>query len=111
MAHGALAAHARDELGIIEPHRPRPVLAALVSAASFFVGAGFPLLTVLLAPKAALAAAVGAVTIVILALLGWIAAYIGGANPVIGAGRVVLWSALAMAITTGIGAALGTHAS
>jgi VIT1/CCC1 family predicted Fe2+/Mn2+ transporter len=110
MARGVLATHVCDDLGIMEPQRPRPVLVALVPAASFFVGAAFPLLIVLLASIGALVVVVGGVTLVVLALRGWTAAYIGGAKPVIGAGRVALCSAVAISISTAIGATLGIHA-
>jgi VIT1/CCC1 family predicted Fe2+/Mn2+ transporter len=109
MARGVLATHACDELGSMEPQRPRPVL-ALVPAVSFLVGAAFPLLIVLLASIGALVVVVVGVTLVVLALRGWTAAYIGGAKPVIGAGRVELCSAVAMSISTAIGATLGIHA-
>jgi VIT1/CCC1 family predicted Fe2+/Mn2+ transporter len=109
MARGVLAAHACDELGSMELQRPRPVL-ALVPAMSFLVGAAVPLLIVVLASIGALVVVVGGLTLVVLALRGWTAAYIGGAKPVIGAGRVVLCSAVAMSTSTAIGATLGIHA-
>ncbi len=108
MAHDALGAHARDELGISEIQRARPVLAAMASASSFAMGAVLPLLVVLLAPVTILTALVVATSLIFLALLGSLAARAGGASPVIGAGRVTFWGAFAMAITYGVGAIFGT---
>src|SRR5262249_21174148 len=79
MAHDALGAHARDELGITEIQRARPVQAALASAASFSAGALMPLVVVLLAPERAVAAAVVIASLAFLAILGWLAARAGGA--------------------------------
>lgn len=110
MAHDALASHARDELGITEMLRARPLQAALASAASFAVGAAAPLLTVALTPDRAMVPMVGAASLVLLAILGWVAARVGGARPWTGAARVVLWGALAMALTTAVGAMFGTTA-
>ncbi len=107
MAHDALGAHARDELGILEVQRARPVQAALASAGMFSVGASLPLLTVLLTPARILPAVVVATSLVFLASLGWLAARAGGARATVGALRVTLWGALAMAITYGIGALFG----
>ena len=108
MAKDALAAHARDELGIVETTAARPVQAALTSAATFSCGAALPLLTVLLAPPTYLAWAVSGASLLFLALLGYIGARAGGANPWRAAVRVTFWGALAMAATAGIGAAVGT---
>ena len=108
MAHDALGAHARDELGIIEMQRARPVQAALASAASFAVGALLPLVVVLVVPPAALATSVTGASLAFLAVLGWLAATVGGANAVVGALRVTFWGALAMALTYGVGAFVGT---
>jgi VIT1/CCC1 family predicted Fe2+/Mn2+ transporter len=108
MAHDALGAHARDELGISEIQRARPVQAALASAGSFSVGAAMPLLIVLLVPSSAVAAAVTGTSLVFLAVLGWLAARAGGAPAAVGALRVTFWGALAMAITYGVGALVGT---
>jgi len=108
MAHDALGAHARDELGISETLRARPIQAASASAASFAVGAGMPLLVAVLAPAATLAVAVSVTSLVFLMLLGALAARAGGADVTLGAGRVTLWGALAMAITAGVGALFGT---
>ena len=107
MAHNALEAHARDELGILGVQRARPVQAALASAGMFSVGASLPLLTVLLTPAGTLAAVVVATSLVSLASLGWLAARAGGARATIGALRVTFWGALAMAITYGVGALFG----
>jgi len=108
MAHDALGAHARDELGISDMQRARPVQAALASAGTFSVGAAMPLLVVLLAPANALAAGVTGTSLAFLAILGWLAARAGGAPGGVGALRVTFWGALAMAITYGVGALVGT---
>ena len=108
MAHDALGAHARDELGISDTLRARPIQAAFYSAASFAVGAAMPPLVVLLAPEARLIPFVAATSLVFLALLGGVAAKVGGANMVIGAMRVTFWGALAMGLTAGVGALFGT---
>jgi VIT1/CCC1 family predicted Fe2+/Mn2+ transporter len=108
MAHDALGAHARDELGIVESQRARPIVAALASAATFSVGALLPLLIALLVPRAALPATVVAISLVSLAALGAVAARVGGARPLPGALRVTVWGAAAMALTYGAGAAFGT---
>jgi VIT1/CCC1 family predicted Fe2+/Mn2+ transporter len=107
MAHDALASHARDELGISEVLRARPLQAALASAASFAVGAAVPLVTVALSPDTVLAPVVGSTSLVLLGGLGWLAARVGGARPWAGATRVVLWGALAMAATAVVGALFG----
>jgi VIT1/CCC1 family predicted Fe2+/Mn2+ transporter len=103
MAHDALGAHARDELGISEIHRARPVQAALASAATFAVGAGLPLLMVLVAPANELAWFVVGTSLASLAILGSLAARAGGAKASVGAVRVTFWGAFAMAVTYGIG--------
>lgn len=108
MAHDALGAHARDELGIYEIQRARPVLAAFVSAGTFAVGAALPLLVVFLAPANTLAAFVVGTSLACLAILGALAARAGGARPTVGALRVTFWGALAMALTYGVGALFGT---
>jgi VIT1/CCC1 family predicted Fe2+/Mn2+ transporter len=110
MAHDALAAHARDELGISAALRARPVQAALTSALTFAVGAALPLIIVLLVPDARLVPAVAGASLLCLGGLGGLAARVGGARPVIGAVRVVFWGALAMGLTAGIGALFGTSA-
>ncbi|ROH93799.1 VIT family protein [Stagnimonas aquatica] len=108
MANDALQAHARDELGITETLRARPVQAALASAASFVVGALVPLATVLLAPAAQLALVSSASALLTLLVLGGVAARAGRAPVVRGALRVAFWGALAMALTAGIGRLFGT---
>jgi len=110
MAHDALGAHARDELGISETLSARPIQAALASAASFAVGAALPLLVTALAPESALILLVAGTSLVFLALLGALAAYVGGAGVLMGALRVTFWGALAMAVTAGVGALFGTVA-
>jgi VIT1/CCC1 family predicted Fe2+/Mn2+ transporter len=108
MAHDALGAHARDELGISDLQRARPVLAAFASAATFAVGAALPLLIAMLVPASALAVVVVVTSLACLAILGSLAARVGGASPAIGALRVTFWGALAMALTYGVGALFGT---
>ena len=110
MAHDALGAHARDELGITEALSARPVQAALVSAVTFAMGAALPLLIVVLAPQRALIPAVFGASLAFLALLGALAARTGGAGTVAGAARVTFWGALAMGLTAGVGALFGTVA-
>lgn len=108
MAHDALGAHARDELGITESLRARPTQAALSSSGSFAVGAALPLLVTAVAPETGLIAVVFGSSLLFLALLGSIAARAGGANVMTGAMRVTFWGALAMALTAGVGALFGT---
>jgi VIT1/CCC1 family predicted Fe2+/Mn2+ transporter len=108
MVHDALGAHARDELGISETFRARPIQAALASAASFAVGATMPLLVTAAAPGAVLIPLVAGTSLMFLALLGGLAARVGGAGVAIGAIRVTFWGALAMAVTAGIGWLFGT---
>lgn len=106
-ARDALAAHARDELGISEHTTARPVQAALTSAATFAVGAALPLLVVLLAPMTAMVPAVAASALVFLAVLGWLGARTGGARPLRAMLRVTFWGALALAATALVGKAFG----
>ena len=108
MAHDALGAHARDELGISEIQRARPVLAAFASATSFAVGAALPLLIALVLASAHLPMTIVGTTLVFLAVLGAVAARVGGANTLLGAWRVTFWGALAMALTYGVGALFHT---
>ncbi len=108
MAHDALGAHARDELGISESMRARPIQAALASAASFGVGAALPLLVTAFAPHALVIAFVALTSLLFLAFLGGLAARAGGASVLVGALRVTFWGALAMGVTAGIGALFGT---
>jgi VIT1/CCC1 family predicted Fe2+/Mn2+ transporter len=107
MAHDALGAHARDELGIVEMHRARPIQAALTSAATFAVGAALPLIAAVVVPPGMTLPVVATASLVFLAGLGGVAARTGGAA--IGAGvlRVTFWGALAMALTAGAGALFG----
>ena len=108
MAHDALGAHARDELGISETLSARPIQAALASAGSFAVGAAMPLLTAAIVPEASMIPLVAGTSLVFLALLGGLAARAGGAPVTVGAMRVTLWGALAMGVTAGVGALFGT---
>lgn len=107
-AHDALGAHARDEIGITEELRARPLQAALASAAAFASGATLPLLAVLFAPLARIEWVVPAASLFALALLGALAARAGGASIPRGVLRVTLWSALAMAATGLIGRLFGS---
>ena len=108
MAGGALAAHARDELGLTEELAARPLQAALASAATFAVGAAVPILAILMAPASALVVAVAAVTLLCLVALGAIAAAAGGAPMSVGAARVTVWGVLAMLATAAVGRLFGT---
>ena len=108
MKKDALAAHARDELGISEISIARPLQAAVASAASFTIGAVLPLLMVAVSPVTWIVPIVSAASLVFLALLGVIGARAGGANPMRAAVRVTFWSALAMAVTAAIGRLVGT---
>jgi vacuolar iron transporter family protein len=108
MAHDAIGAHARDELGISESLRARPIQAALSSAGSFAVGAAMPLLVTAFAPEATLIIFVSVASLLFLALLGAFAARAGGAAVAPGAIRVTFWGALAMGMTAGVGALFGT---
>jgi VIT1/CCC1 family predicted Fe2+/Mn2+ transporter len=103
----ALAAHAREELGISEITAARPIQAALYSAVTFAVGAALPLVVTLLAPSALIMWAVSASSLVFLALLGAVAARAGGAPVLAGAVRVTFWGALAMLLTSAVGALFG----
>ena len=110
MAHDALGAHARDELGITETMTARPLQAALASAASFAIGAALPLVVTAFAPEASLIPFVSITSLVFLALLGALAARAGGAKVTTGALRVTFWGALAMGVTAGVGTLFGTMA-
>lgn len=110
MVHDALGAHARDELGISEAFRARPIQAALASAGSFAVGAVMPLLVTTMAPPAGVIPLVAGTSLVFLALLGGLAARAGGAGVIVGAIRVTFWGALAMGVTAGVGSLFGTVA-
>ncbi len=108
MEHDALAAHARDELGLTETHTARPIQAALASASTFAIGAALPLALVLLSPTTYMIPAVAGGSLGFLALLGGLAARVGGAKILVGATRVTFWGALAMAATAMIGSLFGT---
>jgi VIT1/CCC1 family predicted Fe2+/Mn2+ transporter len=110
MAHDALGAHARDEIGILENGNARPVQAAFSSAGTFTVGAALPLGVAWAVPVHLLILAVALSSLVFLALLGGIAARAGGASVTIGAFRVTFWGALAMALTAGVGLMFGVAA-
>ncbi len=110
MVHDAIGAHTRDELGISETSRARPIQAALASAGSFAVGAAMPLLVSAVAREAGLIPLVFGTSLVFLALLGGLAARAGGADITSGAMRVTFWGALAMAVTAGVGWLFGTVA-
>ncbi|MDO8776477.1 MAG: VIT family protein [Burkholderiaceae bacterium] len=110
MAHDALGAHARDELGISEALTARPVQAALSSAGTFSIGAVLPLVIVFWVPVSALMWAVAGSSLLFLALLGSLSARAGGASVITAAARVTFWGALAMALTAGVGAWFGVTA-
>ncbi|HUK60903.1 MAG TPA: VIT family protein [Stellaceae bacterium] len=110
MAHDALGAHARDELGISDTLRARPLQAALASGTSFAFGAALPLLTAIIATGPYPSTLIALVSLIILALLGALAARAGGASIIVGATRVLFWGALAMAVTAGVGALVGVAA-
>jgi VIT1/CCC1 family predicted Fe2+/Mn2+ transporter len=107
MAHDALGAHARDELGISSTHAARPVQAALTSAATFAVGAALPLAAALASPTTATAPIVAATSLLFLTGLGAVGARTGGAPVGRAALRVAFWGALAMALTAGVGSLFG----
>ena len=107
MAHDALGAHARDELGLTETHSARPIQAAMASATAFAVGAVLPLAVAALIPRSWLIPAVSGASLVLLAALGALAARAGGANMFRSVVRVTFWGALAMAITAGVGRIFG----
>jgi VIT1/CCC1 family predicted Fe2+/Mn2+ transporter len=110
MAHDALGAHARDELGITETLSARPIQAAFTSAASFAVGAAMPLLAAAAVSGPSLIPVVSGTSLVFLAILGGLAARVGGASVAAGATRVTFWGALAMALTAGAGLLFGAVA-
>jgi VIT1/CCC1 family predicted Fe2+/Mn2+ transporter len=103
MEHDALAAHARDELGISENTSARPLQAALASAGTFTLGAVLPLLAVVAAPEARIALSVSLASLLALAVLGILSARVGGAPTWIASSRIVFWGALAMALTAAVG--------
>ena len=107
MAHDALGAHLRDELGMTPASRARPLQAALASAAAFAAGAAPPLALAWLAPPAGISLAVVASSLVLLVALGAVAAKLGGAPLVAGAARVAFWGAVAMGATALVGRLFG----
>jgi len=110
MAHDALTAHARDELGISDTLAAKPVQAAFASAGTFAAGALLPLLIVLLLPASTLMWGLAGSSLFFLALLGLIAARAGGSPLLVSAARVTFWGALAMGLTAGVGALFGVAA-
>jgi VIT1/CCC1 family predicted Fe2+/Mn2+ transporter len=108
MEHDALAAHARDELGITDNSTARPLQAAIFSAVSFSLGAALPLAVAWIAPHPTVIYATAIASLVFLAVLGAVAAQAGGAGRLKGATRVLFWGAIAMAVTAGVGKLFGT---
>lgn len=108
MAHDAVGAHARDELGMTEAFSAYPLQAALASAGSFAVGAAMPLLVTVFAPESILLPLISGTSLLFLTILGALAARAGGAGVMAGAVRVAFWGALAMGVTAGVGALFGT---
>lgn len=109
--HNALEAHARDELGIIEAMNARPIQAALASAGTFAVGAALPLLIAFMTSTSAIVPFIAGTSLAFLALLGALAAKVGGANIWKGSTRVAFWGALAMLATAGVGSLFGVVAA
>lgn len=107
MAKDALAAHARDELGLSERLAARPLQAALASAATFAIGAAVPLLVIVVAPQAVITGSIVVTSLTCLMTLGALAAKVGGASAWIGAARVGFWGAVAMAVTAAVGRLFG----
>ncbi|KTD70033.1 integral membrane protein [Legionella steelei] len=107
MAKDALGTHARDELGITEISSARPLQAAMFSACSFTLGSLLPLLIIFIVPRTYLILAISVMAVLFLALLGAVAAKVGGARIILGALRVVVWGTLAMMVSAGIGSLLG----
>jgi VIT1/CCC1 family predicted Fe2+/Mn2+ transporter len=110
MKHDALAAHARDEIGITDQLSARPLQAAFYSAAAFSLGAAIPVLTAAIGPATSLIWLVPALAIILLGVLGAVAAHTGGAPPIRGAARVCFWGSLAMALTALVGKLFGIAA-
>lgn len=107
MEHDALGAHARDELGLTTVHSARPVQAALASAATFAVGAGLPLLTVILAPANHVIGVVATSSLLSLTVLGSLSAYAGGAKMHVSVARMTFWGTAAMLLTVAVGRLFG----
>ena len=110
MAHDALGAHARDEIGILESVSAKPFQAAFSSAGTFTVGAALPLIVAWIVPETQIITLVAVSSLIFLALLGGLAAGAGGAAISVGAVRVTFWGALAMALTAGVGRMFGVAA-
>ena len=110
MAHDALGAHARDEIGISDNLGARPIQAAVSSAGTFTIGAALPMVIAWVLPGSLLIPAVASSSLLSLALLGGIAAFAGGANITVGALRVTFWGVLAMLLTAGVGHLFGVVA-
>ena len=108
MARNALEAHARDELGITETLKARPIQAAIASAVSFSVGAAVPVIAAAIVPLPDVISFVSATSLICLAALGALAARIGGASVATGITRATFWGALAMVVTAGVGVLFGT---
>lgn len=107
MTKDALGTHARDELGISEISSARPLQAAIFSACSFTLGALLPLLIIFIVPRSYLILTISVMSVLFLALLGGVAAKVGGARIILGSLRVVVWGTLAMIVSAGIGSLLG----
>ena len=107
MAKDALGTHARDELGITKISSARPLQAAMFSACSFTLGSLLPLLSILIVPRTYFILTISVMTVLFLALLGAVAAKVGGARIILGSLRVVIWGMLAMIVSAGIGSLLG----
>jgi VIT1/CCC1 family predicted Fe2+/Mn2+ transporter len=105
--HNALDAHLRDELGISETLKARPLQAAVTSAITYAAGAALPLIAAVVSPLSAMILIVSVVSLIVLTLLGAVAAKAGGAGIAVGAARVLLWGAFAMLVTAGIGKLFG----
>ena len=110
MIHDALGAHARDELGIFDRARARPIQAAFSSAGTFTIGAALPLLAAMFAPEKQIIPVVAGLSLIFLAALGGLAARAGGASMTIGATRVTFWGMLAMGLTAVVGKLFGVVA-
>ena len=108
MAHDAIGAHARDEIGITDALSARPLIAAVTSSISFAIGGVIPLLADIFAPEKSKTTVIATVSLLFLIMLGALAARAGGASVFRGAARVLIWGALAMGVTSVIGAIFGT---
>ena len=108
MAHDAIGAHARDEIGITDALSARPLIAAVTSGISFIVGGIIPLLADVLAPEGSKIPVIASISLLFLMILGAVAARAGGASILRGASRVLIWGALAMGVTGMFGAIFGS---